>query len=380
MNHFIDDEGLSRVMYTGHGRNGKYGILARSDDGLLSYTDKKAVLTKYHHDGHVWKEKNLWYTITSKNRRGMGPEGKGDGVMLWSSSDLENWEEQGEIFTQPKYESAASWGDREGFMEFPYLLTFGNKDVLILGGHPVRYWVGHFDRQKLKFIPDKPSGFLLDQTNPFHCYNPLCVDQKGPKGATRRIVMAMYKYLDGGSEQLLPWSGTHVLPRALEFDGQHLRQEPLPEMQALHGAHYSKRDITVKPNTSGYIEKCGDAVEIIAEFEPRDACCFGLKVFISDDDSSFVRIYFEKDTNEYGVDGDVQHAGQGPSYIPKGQPVQMHVFLDRRLVETFVNGQTCTTARIDRSSSSTGIDLFSEGAPTRCRRVEIWEMNPAGPG
>ena len=62
--------------------------------------------------------------------------------MLWSSSDLENWQERGEIFAQPKDENAASWGDRAGFMEFPYLLSFGDKDVLMLGGHPVRYGWG----------------------------------------------------------------------------------------------------------------------------------------------------------------------------------------------------------------------------------------------
>ena len=57
-------------------------------------------------------------------------------------------------------------------MEFPYLLSFGNKDVLMLGSSPVRYWVGWFDREKLKFIPDQSHCLLLDYSNPFHCFNP----------------------------------------------------------------------------------------------------------------------------------------------------------------------------------------------------------------
>jgi hypothetical protein len=69
------------------------------------------------------------------------------------SQDLQHWQEQGELFAQPMDELAPTW-----LMEFPYLLPFGDKEVLILGGRPVRYWVGHFDRQALRFIPDVGVG------------------------------------------------------------------------------------------------------------------------------------------------------------------------------------------------------------------------------
>ena len=165
--------------------------------------------------------------------------------MLWSSTDLEHWQELGEIFTQPKIEDGATEADRTGFMEFPYLLPFGEKDVLILGGHPVRYWVGVFDRKRLKFIPDKSEGMLLDQANPFHCFNPLCVDQQGPGGTPRRIIMALYSGVGAADAGHLPWSGVHALPRTLELEENRLVQKPVPELQALRGAHHSWQDITV---------------------------------------------------------------------------------------------------------------------------------------
>jgi len=375
MNHFIDDQGIPRVLYTGQGTGGKFGVLARSDDGLVSYSDKKPVLTKYHHDGHVWKEGDTWQTITSRMFKATRSGGLGDAVMMWSSKDLEHWQERGEIFAQKKDVNTA-WG----FMEFPYLLSFGDKDVMMLGGHPVRYWVGKYDRKQLKFIPDKKEGALLDYTNPFHCDNPLCVDKKGPGGKSRRIIMALAPGL--GREHdvmggLLPWSGVHAMPRTLELDGDHLRQEPVAELESLRGAHESQHDITVTPDTSAHIGKRGDALEIIAEFDPGDASCFGLKVRTSTDGSSFARIYFNALTREYGVDGAVAHQGFGPSYIPKGQPVRMHVFLDKLLIETFVNGQTCTTTAKVKGSSCDGIDLFSEGGSVRCTRLDIWNMKSA---
>ena len=131
-------------------------------------------------------------------------------------------------------------------MEFPYLLSFGDKDVLIMGVNPSLYWVGRLDRQKFKFIPDHPEGLLIDYSAPNHCFNPLTVDAKGPGGSPRRIIMAMIPAVNGGGNGLLPWNGVHALPRSLEFDGQHLRQEPLPEFESLRGEHESQHDVTIK--------------------------------------------------------------------------------------------------------------------------------------
>ena len=387
MNHFVDDEGVPRALYTAQGTEGKFGVLARSDDGLISYTDKKAVLTRYHHDGHVWKEGDTWYTITSRMCKGTRPGNLGDAVMLWSSSDLEHWQERAEIFTQPKIEDGATEADRAGFMEFPYLLSFEDRDVLMLGGHPVRYWVGRFDRTELKFVPDQPEGALLDYANPFHCFNPLCVDQRGPGGTARRILMALYSRLAGGGENWLPWSGVHAMPRSLELDGDHLSQKPLPELQTLRSAHDSQRDIDVEPDHSGYIRTRGDSIEIVAEFAPgSDARCFGLRVYVADDGGGFVRIYFDSATNDFGVDAWTTDAaadaasmpcGHGPSYIPPGQPIRMQVFLDRGLLEAFANGQTCTTAAPELLRRCPGLDLFSEGGRVRCTRLDVWTLDPA---
>ncbi len=384
MNHFIDNQGIPRALYTGQGTEGKFGVLARSVDGLLSYTDKQPVLTRYHHDGHVWKEGDTWYTITSRMCKGTRPGTLGDAVMLWTSTDLNQWQEQGEIFTQPKDEFAPS-----GFMEFPYLLSFGDKDVMILGGHPVRYWVGRFDRRELTFVSDKPEGMLLDYANPFHCFNPLCVDQQGSGGAPRRIIMALYTELGGGGTNRLPWSCVHAIPRILELAGDHLHQEPVPELQALRGGHHIQQDIIVTPDHARYLSHRGDTVEIMAEFAPQNARCFGLKVYVSDDGASFVRIYFDTVTNEYGVDASIADGpgdavempqGRGPSYLPQGQPVRMHVFLDKGMLEAFVNGQTCTTSAPERLRHGKGIDLFCEGGTVHCTRLAIWTLKPPGAG
>ena len=191
--------------------------------------------------------------------------------------------------------------------------------------------------------------------------------------------------MNGKGEGLLPWNGVHALPRTLEFDGRHLRQEPLPEFESLRGEREAQRDVTIKPGASGHIRTQGDAVEINAEFEPGDAKQFGLKVRVSNDGARFVRVWFDTATGDYGVDGQVLHKGSGPSHLAKGQRVRMRVFVDKQIIETFVNGQTCTTSaqvndpKTAQPSLADGLDLFSEGGTARCTTLDVWKMNRAEP-
>jgi beta-fructofuranosidase len=375
-NHIIDDEGLPNVIYGGWTAGGEVGIRARSHDGMISYGAKRVVLPKYH-DGHAWREGDTWYAITMRGTASQSPEGPE--ILIYSSADLDHWTERGVLFR------AREHADNMSLMEFPYLFSTEAKDVLMSGCMPagVLYWVGKFDRQSFRFIPDHPEGLRVDYANSFHCFNPSTVDAKGPNGAPRRIIMAM-ESRPKGVVQGLPWNGVHAMPRVLSLDGNHLRQDPLPEWEVLRGGHRSQTNVQVTAGGTGYVGAKGDALEIIAEFENHGATLFGMKVRVSKDGKTFLRVFYNAETNEYGVDGNlVMHSeipfdnprqGRGPSYIPAGQPVQMRIFLDKALVETFVNGQTCTTSLEDKNPLHDGLDLFSEGGAVTCTRLDIWEM------
>lgn len=367
MNHFIDDDGHVRTLYTGQGTEGKCGILANVDDEMLVYDNKKAVITAYHHDGHVWKRGDTWYTITSKLCRGTREGNWGNPVMLWSSSDLEHWKEEGEIFSQMKDEH-----NPEGFMEFPYLLSFGEKDVLILGGHPVKYWVGKFDWDTLKFNADHEKGILLDLSNPFHCFNPLCVDQKGENGADRRLLMALFHNISAMSSRYLPWLGTHVTPRVLTLENDHLRQDPIPEVNAHRGEQTTLKNLHIPSGETIDLPVKSDCIDIEAVFAPTSAGCFGVKVLVSEDKQQFVRVYYDAATNEFGVDGEVKFTGRGPSFNPPEEKVSIRILVDRSFVEVFVNGQSCTTCGKTPLPCGNSIALFAEESDCDCLQISVW--------
>lgn len=55
------------------------------------------------------------------------------------------------------------------------------------------------------------------------------------------------------------------------------------------------------------------------------------------------------------------------------------------MVETFVNGQTCTTIALVKNPKTSqpaladGLDLFSEGGTARCTKLNVWKMNRPEP-
>ncbi len=359
LNHFIDDKGDLRALYTAQGKNGKTGVLARSDDGMLSYTDKHTVIGKYHHDGHVFRRNGTWYTITSRLSKGMRPGNLGDPVMLWSSPDLENWKEEGEIFCARKDNGTG------GFMEFPYLLFYGDRDVLILGGHPVKYWVGRFDWETLKFIPDHEEGMLLDVVSSFHCFNPLCVDDKGPGGSERRLIMALFPGLNNSLPGLLPWACCHAMPRVLTFNGERLCQEPAPEFEALRGQEKDTGAMDLQGEYTAATE-C-EALELAVSFRSLRGRA-GVRFIL--EDGSEAAAALDADDGSVEISGAASMTGSGPGYLTAGDKTDLRIFLDRRLLEVFVNGQTCTTSL---NGGVKEIRIFSE--KTNPLSAKIWTLS-----
>jgi beta-fructofuranosidase len=384
-NIFIDDNGVPNMLYTALGSSGKSGVLAQSYDNLLSFTNKKAVITGLvHHDGHVWKEDKLWYSLTTEQHWGRREGEKGDAVLLLSSHNLTEWTNCGEIFFAPKYQEPSDTRQEQGFAEFPYLLQFGDKHVLMIGTAPSKYWIGRFDKSIPSFIPDHKEGKLIDHLNTFHCFNPSTTDSKGTGGSIRRIIQAMDPHASGNVNSV-PWYGVHTLPRVLSFDGKRLLQEPVSEVEQLRYNYKLIENIKVSPgvishNTGLY----GDAVEIIAEFEPINNGKFGLLIHTDNKGEDGIRIYYDTSTGRVGVDGNIKkpviypELGETSAYLSSGENIRFRIFIDHSLFEVFVNGETFTGV-YNGDQENSGIYLFSDQGDAVLKKLESWQMKPAWP-
>ena len=158
-NVFINDDGVPTAIYTGS--NGvtpnpvreQFGMLATSTDGMLTW-QKHAVPvipeppypgTPAHHDAQIWKDGDTWYQLV-----GGAYEGNGAAV-LHSSKDLLQWSYAGRIFTGEDGKHGVFW-------ELPYLLPYGRKDVMIIGIHPVPYFVRQLRQGEARVHPGEGGG------------------------------------------------------------------------------------------------------------------------------------------------------------------------------------------------------------------------------
>jgi sucrose-6-phosphate hydrolase SacC (GH32 family) len=68
-----------------------------------------------------------------------------------------------------------------------------------------------------------------------------------------------------------------------------------------------------------------------------------------------------------------------PLTLADGEPLKLRVFLDRSVVEVFVNGRQAIAQRIYPSrSDSFGTRVFSRGGRARVTRLQAWGMAATG--
>jgi beta-fructofuranosidase len=361
-NMVIDDNGIPTAFYTGNvqARKETYGMQARSLDGFLTW-EKKMVMhndqrpdasSPVHWDAQIWKDSNVWHQLIGGALNGKGA------AQIWTSPDLENW----------TYQKAIYSGDPGNFWELPYLVQFGEKYALFVGrGNP--YWIGEYDRKTLTFTPDSLQTKSIDNGN-YYSFNLHMTDDKGPDGEKRQLMHGWVNGPPSPTKTVPFWHGAHSIPRVITREGNRLRQEPIPEIQSLRGKHYTFSDLTGKDLLKGIK---GDAFEIKATFTPGTAKRLGFRLRIAEDEKSCTRVFFDTASGTFGVDGDAVAKSPQMSCLNPGEDVQMHIFLDKSIIEVYLNGNA-QTARTFPDPGSLGLGIFSEGGEAILKSLDIWEM------
>ncbi len=83
------------------------------------------------------------------------------------------------------------------------------------------------------------------------------------------------------------------------------------------------------------------------------------------------------DSSRSTLAGDVMCRPPETAQVEMGpdEPLKLHVFIDRSIVEVFINGRQCVTARVypDRSDSI-GVSLRAQGKDAKLRSLDAWQM------
>jgi beta-fructofuranosidase len=179
------------------------------------------------------------------------------------------------------------------------------------------------------------------------------------------------------------------LPRELSLgaDGG-LRIHPLRELQTLRHEPNVLRDLSISPqasNTQGrfavrrLLELPGDAAELRIEVARAQAerKRFGFQLFAGEKIDG-LPILFKPETGSLRVG-----AAEAPfsvSSLPAGEDLDVRVFIDKYLVEVFVNGRQAMIAAHLNYKDGTGLNGYSFGDPVAVRKIETWKLRPANQG
>jgi sucrose-6-phosphate hydrolase SacC (GH32 family) len=392
----VNNNGVPTFIY--HGVPEGTCIATSQDDDLIRWTKypKNPVIAapkpgqevEYGvYDPCAWKHGDTWYALTGWGRNFARPNvPEGDTAFLFKSPDLIHWS-----YMHPFYQSDRRWTDAGEDCAVPDFFPLGKKWMLFFASHKrgCQYYIGCYEKDH--FHPEQHAR--LNWSGGQSIAPITMQDDHG-----RRILFTWIN--EARSEpryRVSGWSGMIALPRVLTLpDDNILRIEPVPEVESLRFNHRQRGEFTLEANSEVKINEIrGDCLEIQLEINPIDAQQTGLLVRCSSDDAEQTGIFYDAVTKKFKIDGSkASLIAEEPPFVPilppderrirtqaapfalaGGESIKLRVFLDRSIVEVFVNGRQALTQRIYPSrSDSLGIRVFSRGGRAKVKTIEAWDM------
>ncbi|WP_127580341.1 glycoside hydrolase family 32 protein [Paenibacillus koleovorans] len=344
-------------------------------------------------DPFAWKDGDTYYMLMgNKNER---PGYEGDCTSLLKSKDLRKWE-----YIGPFYKSDRKWTKEVEDCSCADFFPFGDKHMLLMHTHfpyfKCQYYIGRFENEQ--FYPEVHGQLNYPGSGMFGPET--LIDDKG-----RRIfwgtIRDSRRFEDTGwtSIMTLPWLFT-PLP------GDRLQITPVEELKQLRYDEQVIGDIALSAGEEVVIEELSsDCMEVVMSIEAPSANQFGFKLLCSPDQEEETIFTYDKERQEWIVD--FAHAstskslGYGGSYRfneteqteqerarlhivpyawPEGKPVSLDIFVDKSVIEVFVNGEICIVQRVyPMRQDSKQFRLFAKDGAVVAKNVNKWEMRATNP-
>ena len=350
---------------------------------------------------------------------------------LFRSQNLEDWEYlhpfiDGDRFTVLGDDGAC-----------PYFWPIGDRHILLFFSHMSggQYWLGDHDPIREKFVVDAHGQFNFGAAFPGGVHAPTAApDEKGgvivlfnmnPGKPTYR----MNDYLSGffgdrsaggaadgdPSRYARDWDQILTLPRRLTLRDSHdLNIEPAGDIESLRYDHRQVGRTVLPANREIVLDDIrGNAIELQITLDPKHASLFEVDVLRSPNREECTRIcFFNKRGYKYRepfandvrsnltmstmlsnpvrhesiITLDTSHAStlpdalsrppeSAPVFIEDDEPVRLRIFVDRSVVEVFVNERQCVAVRVyPGREDSRGVSLLSRGQEAELLSLDCWQM------
>ena len=359
------------------------------------------------HDPCIWKKDGTYYALSN------GRDWWRDMEYLFKSEDLEHWESMHPFVENDRFTLVGDDG------ACPYFWPIGDRHILVFFSHMSggQYLLGDYDTNRDKFVATAHGKFNFGAYDPAGVHAPSAT----PDGRGGLIVifnMNPGKHTEG-------WDQIMTLPRRLTLFGQDpvgradIAIEPAGDVESMRHDHQHVGKTTLPANREIVLETIqGNAMELSVQINPKDAPMVELNILRSPEREEFTRFAFYKDRGfsyllEPGQIGFTRRPSLGltlgqhgrppmglhslvtlgtsysstlpdvlsrapetaPLRFEAGELLTLRVFVDRSVVEVFVNGQQCVAARVyPGRQDSVGVSLRSQGQDAVLVGLDAWQM------
>jgi glycosyl hydrolase family 32 domain protein len=341
-------------------------------------------------DPAIWKEDSIYYAVTG-GRTNTGPGHKAmRSTSLFSSKDLKNWKYEHDFMKNERFlppgEDASC----------PYFWPIGNRHIFLFFSHTTgsQYLLGDYNKEEHCFYPTFHGRFNFMSFLPGGVHAPSATsDGKGG-------VIVIHNMHTG--KKTPGWRGITTLPRRLTLDKcDTINIQPYGDYESLRTHHQHIDKLNLPANEEIIIDNIkGNALEIKAEININSSPMIEMNVLRSPDKEEFTSIKFFKDrgvdlvrtnpamknqrwslisleTAHSSILPDVISRAPelAPVYLKPDETLKLHIFIDKSIVEVFVNDKQVVTARVyPGKKESTGISLKSQGTDATLISMNVWQM------
>lgn len=401
-----------RVIAMYHGT--KVGnMVALSHDPLLLNWEKltgQAVIPLANPDGAplpyrvfdpcIWQKEGVYYALSGGTLPHV-PSGKRRAAdFLFRSHDLIHWDYlhpfvEGDAFTLIGDDGAC-----------PYFWPLGDRHILLFFSHMSggQALIGDYDTARDKFMVTAQHKFNFGAFPPGGVHAPSATPD-GQGGVIAIFNMNPAKPTPG-------WNQIMTLPRRLTLQGDDkfgrdaLAIEPAGDVASLRTRHHHVGQMTLPANQEIVLEQVqGNAIELIAVIDTNDAPLVELNVLRSPGKEEFTRIAFyrergyrnwerytgwEREQLRTATDSlitiDTSYSSSlpdvlsrapetAPVYLAPDEALTLRVFVDKSVVEVFVNGKQCVAVRVyPGRNDSVGVSLRAQGKEAMLQTLDAWQM------
>lgn len=385
---FMTKEGQPAVIY--HGEGSGRNQIAIATDRKLSDWAKPYPLDVRNADGteaaiNHWDPDcfligDTYYAISG-----------GENPPLLKSKDLKKWTKAGDFLSHDLPDVAK--GEDVSCANF---FRIGNKWMLLCISHDLgcRYYLGDWDTKKEQFVPERHGRMnWRRESQSLFSRESWRVDFFAPESVLtpdgRRVMWAWCSTIDRNDGRMSDLT-IQSLPRELSLaqDGS-LRIQPLRELESLRYDSHVAENVELKNVQRTLLaDRCPAGTKIA---ETTDACevrvtisreeaerkLFGFSVF-SDGSGGGLPIVFRPENGTLRV-GQAE-APFALTDLPIGEDIVVRIFIDRHLVEVFVNDRQAMIAHFPAYPGRTELGGFTIGASTILKKVETWKLRPTNQG